>query len=265
MGFRGGVAGRNDFGGQPAPSPDGELAEYPSGPPLSFVRKATSLDRSEPRDAREILHEALVQIDLTRSEGMDTEQAAEFSRNLADGDWWTIKYFEHSGRRYYLAHDDAVGFSHPLTLREQQALCYAELGHSNKLIAHSLGLSPSTISTLLERARKKASRALPSKRRTPIGSTRLMREQLEKARVTRIGPTLLLLSVLAEATLDASAAGCLTAAERAVVELTLSGLSNVAIASKRQCSPRTVANQLAVAYKKLGISSRRELRARFGP
>jgi DNA-binding NarL/FixJ family response regulator len=56
----------------------------------------------------------------------------------------------------------------------------------------------------------------------------------------------------------------LTPAERAVVELTVRGLSNAAIARKRCSSPRTVANQLAAIYKKLGVGSRRELRARVG-
>jgi DNA-binding CsgD family transcriptional regulator len=42
-----------------------------------------------------------------------------------------------------------------LTERERQVLAYADLGQSNKLIAYSLGLSTSTVSTLLSRARRK--------------------------------------------------------------------------------------------------------------
>lgn len=51
----------------------------------------------------------------------------------------------------------------------------------------------------------------------------------------------------------------LTPAERAVVALALGDLSNRAIAARRRTSPRTVANQLASAYAKLGVSSRAEL------
>jgi DNA-binding CsgD family transcriptional regulator len=51
----------------------------------------------------------------------------------------------------------------------------------------------------------------------------------------------------------------LTEAERAVVDLTLSGLSNRAMARKRGTSPSTIANQLAGIYKKLGLSSRSQL------
>ena len=58
--------------------------------------------------------------------------------------------------------------------------------------------------------------------------------------------------------------GALTQAEKAVIELALSGLSNAAIARRRRCSPRTVANQLAAAYQKLRVGSRRELAAKFG-
>jgi DNA-binding CsgD family transcriptional regulator len=97
-----------------------------------------------------------------------------------------------------------------------------------------------------------------------VGNVRIPPESSAKARITRIGSNLLLLSVPVESALDPSAARMLTTAERAVVELTLDGLSNAAVARKRRCSPRTVANQLAAAYKKLGVGSRRELRAKFG-
>jgi DNA-binding NarL/FixJ family response regulator len=51
----------------------------------------------------------------------------------------------------------------------------------------------------------------------------------------------------------------LTPAEREVVELALAGLSNPQIARHRRCSTRTIANELAAAYRKLGIGSRAEL------
>ncbi len=56
----------------------------------------------------------------------------------------------------------------------------------------------------------------------------------------------------------------LTPAERRIVELIASGLSNRVVADARGCTPRTIANQLTAAYRKLGISSRRELRALIG-
>jgi DNA-binding CsgD family transcriptional regulator len=55
----------------------------------------------------------------------------------------------------------------------------------------------------------------------------------------------------------------LSPAEREVVELVLAGLTNVEIASKRERSARTIANQLASIFRKLGVSSRFELTARL--
>ena len=57
--------------------------------------------------------------------------------------------------------------------------------------------------------------------------------------------------------------GALSAAERAVAHDAALGLSNLAIARRRRRSQRTVANQLASAFRKLGVSSRAELVAHF--
>ncbi len=54
----------------------------------------------------------------------------------------------------------------------------------------------------------------------------------------------------------------LTPAERQVALAALSGLSNADIARMRGSSPRTVANQLAAIFRKLGVRSRAELAAR---
>jgi DNA-binding CsgD family transcriptional regulator len=103
-----------------------------------------------------------------------------------------------------------------------------------------------------------------SRRTSSIVGIRIPPEPNAKARITRISDRLILLSVPVESVLDPAAASVLTAAERAVIELTLDGHSNAAIARLRRASPRTIANQIAAAYKKLGVGSRRELRARFG-
>jgi DNA-binding CsgD family transcriptional regulator len=60
---------------------------------------------------------------------------------------------------------------------------------------------------------------------------------------------------------EASLVDTLTIAEAAVALLALQGLSNQEIASARQAAPRTVANQLASVYRKLGVGSRVELAA----
>jgi DNA-binding NarL/FixJ family response regulator len=54
-----------------------------------------------------------------------------------------------------------------------------------------------------------------------------------------------------------------TAAERGVLELLRAGLGNAQIAAARGTSPRTVANQIASIFRKLGVGSRSELFARL--
>lgn len=55
---------------------------------------------------------------------------------------------------------------------------------------------------------------------------------------------------------------CLSPAEREVVELALVGMTNEQIALQRGCSQRTIANQLASVFRKLGVRSRVELAVR---
>jgi DNA-binding NarL/FixJ family response regulator len=55
----------------------------------------------------------------------------------------------------------------------------------------------------------------------------------------------------------------LTDAERAVVAAVLEGRTNAAIASMRGTSPRTIANQVAAVFRKLGVRSRTELATKF--
>ena len=62
-----------------------------------------------------------------------------------------------------------------------------------------------------------------------------------------------------EVTLAERELGRLTDAERVVALFALDGCTNAQIASIRQCSPRTVANQVASAFRKLGVRCRLEL------
>lgn len=57
----------------------------------------------------------------------------------------------------------------------------------------------------------------------------------------------------------------LAEAEQEVCELVLRGQDNRAIAAKRGTSPRTVANQIASIFRKLGVHSRAELHGRGSP
>jgi DNA-binding CsgD family transcriptional regulator len=69
----------------------------------------------------------------------------------------------------------------------------------------------------------------------------------------------LVFSFCAEADGSGAATGSLTDAEREVLGQVLGGRSNVDIAHARRTSPRTIANQITAIYRKLGVTSRREL------
>ena len=58
--------------------------------------------------------------------------------------------------------------------------------------------------------------------------------------------------------------GRLSAAERVVVGRIVAGDSNAEIARARNTSARTVANQIAAIFRKLGVGSRRELVSALG-
>lgn len=96
------------------------------------------------------------------------------------------------------------------------------------------------------------------------------RKRPGKLRAIALGERFVLLSVVdddgPEGTFDEPASRndrALSAAERAVAELADRGFTNAEIARVRRVATRTISNQLAVVYRKLGLSGRRELRAWF--
>lgn len=74
-------------------------------------------------------------------------------------------------------------------------------------------------------------------------------------RVTRVGDYIFL-------SWDPKTASLVSEAETATLALVLQGKSNREIALERGVAERTVANQLASAFRKLGVSSRYELQYR---
>jgi hypothetical protein len=115
------------------------------------------------RRRRELLQDALARIDHARTRRADGDRAVGLWRGLVDGRWSVVEHFERNGRRYFLAHrnDPELRRHRALTMREQQVLAHAQLGHPNKLIAYSLGLSLSAVGTHLARARRKLGRSAP--------------------------------------------------------------------------------------------------------
>jgi len=133
----------------------------------------------------------------------------------------------------------------PLTPVEHQALDLLTRGKSRKEAAHELGLSFGTLGAVARTA-------------------------LSKRGLARVEHAVLVAAVLdfgiSEPTsirslfLDTDALGSLTRAEREVAFLIVDGLGNAEIGARRGgCSGRTVANQVAAIFDKLGVGSRLEL------
>jgi DNA-binding NarL/FixJ family response regulator len=123
--------------------------------PLARVERAAR--RAASRFAQNALHDALVRIEAACSEKGDTERSARLRRRLARGGWLLVEVFERDGRRYCLVQKSPLAQKRgiALTRREREILGYAELGFSNKVIAHALAVSPSTIANVLHKAQKK--------------------------------------------------------------------------------------------------------------
>ena len=111
-----------------------------------------------PRNPGEALRAALVRIDGSRAmRGSDAEQAIDLWGGLVAGRWSLVQHFQRDGRRYFLAYrnDPAVAKVRALTPRELMVWSYAATGRTNRLIAHTLGLSVPTVARHLGRARRK--------------------------------------------------------------------------------------------------------------
>jgi len=114
---------------------------------------------AEPQAARQSLREAALAMDRARGRRRhrEPERAVEEWKGLVAGRWTLLDHFESDGRRYVLARRNEPGGSplDKLTARERQVLGYLALGHSQKLIAYELGISPSTVGALVWRAARK--------------------------------------------------------------------------------------------------------------
>lgn len=206
------------------------------------------------RDAREELVDAVRTREKARGRMRreDPEHAVTIWRGLVHGQWSLVDRFERDGARFVVAYPNAPDVVDPrrLTKAEKRVVHYAARGAANKEIAYALGVSNGTVAALLARACRK----LRVRRRSELASLPMT----PAATVVNVGDV----DVVVDATPDASPtlAG-LTEAEVDVAKAVASGASDAEIAKRRGTSKRTVSNQLARIYRKLGLESRAELAA----
>lgn len=195
--------------------------------------------------ARAKLRRAVVQRERQRARSRATRE--ELWPAVIDGRWTLIDRFDENGRRYLLAVQNPAGPQvQMLSPRERSVIAAMRRGEANKAIAIELDVSEATISRIANSALAKLG----------LGISDLLA-------ASSVAPTILELGRvrLGLVTLPGMFPGMkdLTDAERAVVGGILRGSRTASIARERGVAERTVTNQLASAFQKLGVRSRREL------
>jgi len=256
------------------------MAHVGTGLRLQRALAAAAQDRAEPEavldssgalhhavgpaqgeDARGLLREAVRQVERARSRcgRSDPDAAMESWKGLVGGRWSLVDRFDRDGRRFVVAHKNEPGVTDPrgLSPREYQIAERIGLGRSTKEIAYELGLSLSAVSMGVKSANRKlglASRVELASFFSPGGiRARLLEMDLHGKRWL----------VGAHPLLSDGDLSTLSPAEREVATALVAGSTSAEVAKRRGTSARTVANQIASIFMKLGVNSRVELAARL--
>jgi len=230
----------------------------PREPDLVFDRDG-KLAHATPghESAMTALRAGLLRLSRARAERADPDRVLGAWQALVVGRYSLVDRFQSGGRRYTVAFENPPGVRDPrgLSPAEAAVASWARHGHSQKLIAYEMGLSVGTISGLFHRIFRKLG----------VNSRVELVERLSvPSAVSRVaigGEDLFLFE-------SAHRPGLLlglTPAEREVARLAVLGVSTPLIARDRGVSARTVTNQLASVFRKLGVQSRTELATRLAP
>jgi DNA-binding CsgD family transcriptional regulator len=140
------------------------LASAGAEPAEAILTPSGKIEHAEPESQSSAmqtsLREAVRTIERTRGSmrRKEPERAVAEWQGLIAARWTLLEHFESDGKRYLLARRNEpqlrLGFA-AVTERERQALGYAALGHTNKLIAYEMGVTPATVGVLLHRAAAK--------------------------------------------------------------------------------------------------------------
>jgi len=209
------------------------------------------------RSSRRALREAAEHIDRARlASTRDSAHVFDLWCALVSGCWSLVERYESDGRRVFVAwrNDPRVAIDRRLTPREAQVVCYASLGHANKLIAYELGIELSTVATHLAAAQVKLG---ATSRLALIELVRTLREQAPgrgDAHAFQVGGETFAVTSRRLETWEG-----LSSAQTEIANCLMRGMSNVEIAEARGTSVQTVANQITALYRRLGVNSRSEL------
>jgi DNA-binding NarL/FixJ family response regulator len=209
-------------------------------------------DALEPRDRRDQLLELIdARRHADRMADTNPSEALDLWAGLVDGRWSLLDVVDTDGRRYTVLRENPLDVRSSIALseRERQVAYLIGRGHHVKLVAYELGLAPSTVRSQLRSALRKLN--LEDR----AGLHRLVATMKHPADTTRLDE----MSVLALVDARLELPDLLSDAEAEVARLVYHGQSNAEIAQSRGTATRTVANQIASIFTKLGIGSRAEL------
>jgi DNA-binding NarL/FixJ family response regulator len=219
---------------------------------VADLRAALSVDPDAPTPvARDVLRCAMVARERSRA-GQPAAGNQRLWQAILAGQWSLLDVFTAAQTRYIVAYRNPAGgmMLRALPARERSVLELTLAGHSGKWISLELKLCESTAARALRLALRRVGVT------DTAGLVGVRNAEFEPIEGLVAGVE------LAVARLPAiAAAPTLSDAERAIVTEIVGGKRVAAIARERGTSPRTVSNQLASVYRKLGVCSRREVLA----
>jgi DNA-binding NarL/FixJ family response regulator len=183
-------------------------------------------------------------------------------RSLCDGSWVVHHTFSTEERHLVLIQVSSASPPRPLQRRKLNVLESVLLGKRPKVVAYDSRRSLSSVTSCAQECLRKMGLA-GREAQTTVLLTMAARASLRpdsaprhgrSSQLEHEGQTYLVISVLRP---DLRFPVALSDAEAAVLRSLLAGNSYAQISGARAVSPRTVANQLATAFKKLGVSGRR--------
>lgn len=203
----------------------------------------------ESTERRERLRELIAAREATTQ--AESDKALDLWQALIDGRWSLLDTVDSDGRAFTVLHENPLSVRSRLALseRERQVAYLVARGHHVKLVAYELGIAASTVRSHLHSAMRKLNVA---DRSTLCRLVANVRAPGDVAEVAEVGLLALVESV-------SEMPEILTDAESDVARLIFEGLTNEEIAARRETSERTIANQIAAVYRKLGVNSRIEL------
>jgi DNA-binding NarL/FixJ family response regulator len=203
------------------------------------------------------------------AQASDAQQSDPFNvsilwHGLCDGIWKFVDTFSSQTRCYAILREQRV--PRPPEPRLLTMLALTMSGHSRKVLAFDLNLSLSTISGGVQgclRSMGLECRHAPALLIMAASSAQQQRSAASAWRFSRLQLGADQYLVVSAHRPDLAFPSPLSEAEASVVRDLVGGLSYAAIAEKRSKSVRTIANQIAAAFRKLGVSGRQALMERL--